>query len=112
MYKRQVQTDVIRFDHERIKEAINYEVYRGGQVFFIHNKVKDLVEIANLVKRLCPDFDIGIAHGQLDNKQLEDRIMKFIKGKYDVLVCTNIVETGLDVSNANTMIINNAHWWC
>ncbi len=106
-----VQTDVIRFDHERIKEAINYEVYRGGQVFFIHNKVKDLVEIANLVKRLCPDFDIGIAHGQLDNKQLEDRIMKFIKGKYDVLVCTNIVETGLDVSNANTMIINNAHWF-
>jgi len=106
-----VETDLIRFDEERIKEAINYEVYRGGQVFFIHNRVKDIVHVANMIMSLCPDFSIGIAHGQLDNKTLESRMMRFIKGKYDVLVCTNIVETGLDVSNANTMIINNAHWF-
>lgn len=106
-----VDTDLIRFDDEKIRDAINYEVYRGGQVFFIHNRVKDLVEVTAMIKRLCPDVDVGMAHGQLDNKTLEERMMKFIKGKYDILVCTNIVEAGLDVPNANTIIINNAHWF-
>ncbi len=104
-----VQTELIAFDDAKIRDAVTYEVYRGGQVFFIHNRVKDLIEITAMIKRLCPDIDIGMAHGQLDNKTLEERMMKFIKGKYDVLVCTNIVESGLDVSNANTIIINNAH---
>ncbi len=103
-----VSTELVGFDPERIREAINYEVYRGGQVFFIHNRVKDLIEIAAMIKRLCPDIDVGMAHGQLENKDLEDKMMKFITNKYDVLVCTNIVESGLDVSNANTIIINNA----
>ncbi len=103
-----VSTELIGFDPERIREAINYEVYRGGQVFFIHNRVKDLIEIAAMIKRLCPDIDVGMAHGQLENKELEEKMMKFISNQYDVLVCTNIVESGLDVSNANTIIINNA----
>lgn len=103
-----VHTELISFDNERIRDAINYEVYRGGQVFFIHNRVKDLIEIAAMIRRLCPDIDVGMAHGQLDNKTLEERMMKFIQGKYDILVCTNIVEAGLDIPNANTIIINNA----
>ena len=103
-----VHTELIRFEEGKIRDAINYEVYRGGQVFFIHNRVKDLVEVAAMIKRLCPDVDVGMAHGQLENKLLEERMMKFIRGQYDVLVCTNIVESGLDVSNANTIIINNA----
>lgn len=106
-----VETEIISFDDEKIQQAINYEVYRGGQVFFVHNRVKDLVEIANMVMRLCPDCDVGIAHGQMDNKELEERMLRFINGKYDVLVCTNIVEAGLDVPNANTIIINHAHWF-
>lgn len=106
-----VTTELISFDMDKIQDAITYEVYRGGQVFFIHNRVKDLVEVAAMVKRLCPDVDVGMAHGQLDNKTLEDRMLKFIEGKYDVLLCTNIVESGLDIPNANTIIINNAHWF-
>ncbi len=106
-----VETEVIRFDHERIQEAINYEVYRGGQVFFIHNRVKDLKDVMTMIKGLCPDVDVDMAHGQLDSKTLEKKLLGFIEGKSDVLVATNIVEAGLDISNANTMIINNAHWF-
>ena len=106
-----VTTELISFDMDKIQDAITYEVYRGGQVFFIHNRVKDLVEVAAMIKRLCPDVDVGMAHGQLDNKTLEERMMKFIKGQYDVLISTNIVESGLDIPNANTIIINNAHWF-
>ena len=97
------------FSDELIKEAIYYEVNRGGQVFFVHNRVKSLQEVADLIKRLCPDVEIAVAHGQLEAHELEDRLVSFIDGKYDVLVCTNIIETGLDIANANTMIINNAH---
>lgn len=106
-----VETEVISFDEVKIREAINYEVYRGGQVFFVHNRVKDLIEVANMIMRLCPDVSVGMAHGQMDNDQLEERMLGFIEGKYDVLISTNIVEAGLDVPNANTMIINNAHWF-
>lgn len=104
-----VQTELISNDEEKIKDAINFEVYRGGQAFYVHNRVKDLYEIANMIKRLCPDIDVGVAHGQMSNDDLEDHITRFMRGKYDVLVCTNIIETGLDVSNANTIIISNAH---
>lgn len=106
-----IQTELHTFSEEVIKEAIYYEVYRGGQVFFVHNRVKDIMEVAGMLKRLCPDVEFGIAHGQMDGKKLEERMMKFDSGEYDVLVSTNIVEAGLDVPNANTIIINNAHWF-
>lgn len=93
---------------ELIRNAIYYEVNRGGQVFFVHNRVKTLLDIQAMIQRLCPDLDIAIAHGQMDSKKLEKTLIDFIEGKYDVLVCTNIIETGLDIPNANTIIINNA----
>ncbi|MBK6889752.1 MAG: transcription-repair coupling factor [Sphingobacteriales bacterium] len=104
-----VQTELTNFDDDRIRDAINYEVGRAGQVFFVHNRVKDLPSLAETIKRLCPDIDVGIAHGQMEGKDLENHMMKFIKGGYDVLVSTNIVEAGLDVPNANTIFISNAH---
>lgn len=97
------------FSDELIKDAIYYEVQRGGQVFFVHNRVKSLQEMADLVKKLCPDVDVAVAHGQMEAHDLENTLLDFIDGKFDVLVCTNIIETGLDIPNANTMIINNAH---
>lgn len=97
------------FSDELIKDAIYKEVNRGGQVFFVHNRVKSLEEVADLIKRLCPDVSIKIAHGQMDPEKLEETLVSFIEGEFDVLVSTNIIETGLDISNANTIIINNAH---
>jgi transcription-repair coupling factor (superfamily II helicase) len=97
------------FSDELVKEAIYYEVQRGGQVFFVHNRVKSLYEMADLVRSLCPDVDVAVAHGQMEAHDLENTLLSFIDGKYDVLVCTNIIETGLDIPNANTMLINNAH---
>ncbi len=97
------------FSDELIKEAIYKEVNRGGQVFFVHNRVKSLEEVADLIKKLCPDVSIKIAHGQMDPEKLEETLVSFIEGEFDVLVSTNIIETGLDISNANTIIINNAH---
>ncbi len=102
-----IHTEVMTFDKELIKEAIYGEVNRGGQVFFVHNRVSSLPDMVGLIKEVCPDLDIAMAHGQTDN--LEDILMDFIERKYDVLVCTNIIETGLDIENANTIIINNAH---
>ncbi len=104
-----VTTQVATFNTDLIKEAIEFEVFRGGQVYFIHNKVNDIGEIAELIRKLCPQFEVGVAHGQLDGEQLEQRMLAFINREYDVLVCTNIVESGLDISNANTIIINHAH---
>jgi transcription-repair coupling factor (superfamily II helicase) len=97
------------FSEELIKDAIYYEVNRGGQVFFVHNRVKSLADMADLIRKICPDVSIAVAHGQMDSDKLEDTLIDFIDHKYDVLVCTNIIETGLDIPNANTMIINNAH---
>ncbi|MCB0687360.1 MAG: transcription-repair coupling factor [Saprospiraceae bacterium] len=104
-----IHTETRVFNDELIKDAIYYEVNRGGQVFFVHNRVKNLPEMMILLKRLCPDIDIGMAHGQMESKELEKTLVKFIDGHFDVLLCTNIIETGLDISNANTIIINNAH---
>ena len=98
-----------RIIHEElIKDAIYYEVNRGGQVFFVHNRVKSLPDITAMIRRLCPDVDIAMAHGQMESKNLEKTLMSFIEKKFDVLVSTNIIETGLDIPNANTIIINNA----
>jgi transcription-repair coupling factor (superfamily II helicase) len=104
-----IHTEVRTFSDELVKEAIYFEVNRGGQVFFVHNRVKNLVDIAAMVTRLCPDVDIAVAHGQMDPKKLEKTLLDFIEKKHDVLISTNIIETGLDIPNANTMIINNAH---
>lgn len=106
-----IQTELHTFSEDVIKEAIEYEVYRGGQVFFVHNRVKDIMEVAGMLKRICPDVDFGIAHGQMDGKKLEEAMINFDNRKFDVLVSTNIVEAGLDIPNANTIIINNAHWF-
>lgn len=104
-----IETEVRIFNADMIKEAIEKEVNRGGQVFFVHNRVKSLADMASMVKGLCPNADIAVAHGQMDPAALEQTLMDFIKGYYEVLVCTNIIETGLDIANANTIIINNAH---
>ena len=104
-----IHTETRVFNDDLIKDAIYYEVNRGGQVFFVHNRVKNLPEMMILLKRLCPDIDISMAHGQMEAKQLEKTLIQFIDGHFDVLLCTNIIETGLDIPNANTIIINNAH---
>jgi len=107
--RRPIHTEIRIFNHDLIKEAIYYETTRGGQVFFVHNRVKTLPEITQMVKQACPDLDIAMAHGQMESKALEQTLADFIDFKFDVLVCTNIIETGLDIPNANTIIINNAH---
>ena len=104
-----IHTERKVINDELIRESIMNEVYRGGQVFFVHNRVKSLGEVAEMLKKLCPDVDIAIAHGQLEADKLEEILVDFIDHKYDVLVCTNIIETGLDIPNANTILINNAH---
>jgi transcription-repair coupling factor (superfamily II helicase) len=106
-----VSTEIHTFNEEIIRDAIRYEIQRGGQVFFVHNRVQDIEEVANIVLRLVPDARIGIAHGQMEGKKLEDTMLKFIDGEYDVLVSTNIIEAGLDIPNANTIIINRAHYF-
>lgn len=104
-----IETEVHVFNDEFIRDAIYYETNRGGQVFFIHNRVHGLGEMAAHIQSQCPDLSISFAHGQMEGHELEEKIMDFIDRKYDVLVCTNIVESGVDISNVNTIIINNAH---
>jgi transcription-repair coupling factor (superfamily II helicase) len=104
-----IQTEVQVFNDDAIRDTIYYETERGGQVFFIHNRVQGLPEMCALIQGLCPDLSIGFAHGQLEGHELEERILDFIDKKYDVLVCTNIVESGVDIPNVNTIIVNNAH---
>ena len=104
-----IQTEVLVFNDDFIRDAIYYETERGGQVFFIYNRVQGLPEMCVRIQGFCPDLSIGYAHGQLEGHELEERIMDFIDKKYDVLVCTNIVESGVDIPNVNTIIINNAH---
>jgi transcription-repair coupling factor (superfamily II helicase) len=103
-----IHTEIRVFDDELIKDALNFEVQRGGQVFFVHNRVNDLPKVVEMLQRLCPDMDIAMAHGQMEPEQLEQVLVSFIDHRFDVLVCTNIIETGLDIPNANTMIINRA----
>ncbi len=104
-----IQTEVAVFNEDSIRDIIYYEVERGGQVFFIHNRVKDLAQMKSLIQGLCPDISIAFAHGQMEGDKLEDTILDFMDKKYDVLVCTNIVESGVDIPNVNTIIVNNAH---
>jgi len=104
-----VQTKLHTFDAETIRDAIAYELRRGGQVFFIHNRVQDLEEMAALIKKLVPDARIAVGHGQMNGSDMERVMVNFIEGEYDVLVSTTIVESGLDIPNANTIIINNGH---
>jgi transcription-repair coupling factor (superfamily II helicase) len=104
-----IQTEVQVFNQDLIRDAIYYETERGGQVFFIHNRVNGLPEMKGLIQGLCPDVSIAYAHGQMDGDKLEDTILDFMDKKYDVLVCTNIIESGVDIANVNTIIVNNAH---
>jgi transcription-repair coupling factor (superfamily II helicase) len=104
-----VTTEIYTFREDVIRDAISNEIRRGGQVFFVHNRVGEIDSIANLILRLVPEAKIIGAHGQMDGKKLEKVMIDFIEGEYDVLVSTNIIESGLDIPNANTIIINRAH---
>ena len=103
-----VQTEIMLFDHDEIKKIIRYELNRGGQLFFLHNRVEELQSIHDILHRLVPDMKICVAHGQMEAKVLENKILDFMSGDYDMLLCTTIIENGLDVPNANTIIINQA----
>ncbi|MEP6927883.1 MAG: transcription-repair coupling factor, partial [Ginsengibacter sp.] len=104
-----IQTEVHVFNQDFIRDAIYYETERGGQVFFIHNRVHGLSEMRGLLQGLCPDLSIAYAHGQMEGDRLEETILDFMDRKYDVLLCTNIIESGVDIPNVNTIIVNNAH---
>jgi len=104
-----VSTLLHTYDETIIRDAVSHELQRGGQVFFVHNRVSDIEQVANVIFKLVPDSRIGIAHGQMEGNRLEKVMVKFIEGEYDVLVSTNIIESGLDIPNANTIMINQAH---
>jgi transcription-repair coupling factor (superfamily II helicase) len=104
-----IESQVIGFNEESIRDAVSYEIQRGGQVFFIHNRIENIKEVAGMIQRLVPDAKIAVGHGQMEGKKLEATMLDFMNGLYDVLVSTTIVESGLDVPNANTIFINNAH---
>ncbi|MFK7953358.1 MAG: transcription-repair coupling factor [Ekhidna sp.] len=107
--RRPVTTELHEFNQEVMRDAVSHELRRGGQVFMVHNRVSDIENIGNIINKLVPDSRIGIAHGQMEGPKLEKVMLKFIQGEFDVLVSTNIIESGLDIPNANTIIINNAH---
>ena len=104
-----VTTQIHNFNDVILRDAISFELRRGGQVFFVHNRIADIESIGNIIMKLVPDARIGVAHGQMEGHRLEKVMMRFIEGEYDVLVSTNIIESGLDIPNANTIIINHAH---
>ncbi len=104
-----VQTELHVFNDKLIQESVAFELERNGQVFFIHNRVADLKQLGLMIQKLVPGARVGIAHGQLEGDQLEDVMLKFINHEFDVLVATTIIEAGLDIPNANTIIINHAH---
>lgn len=104
-----VYTELITLDEEVLRDAISYEIARDGQVFFVNNRVQNLMEIAGMIQRLVPGARVVTAHGQMTGKELEDKMIRFMDGEFDVLVATTIIESGIDISNANTIIINNAH---
>jgi transcription-repair coupling factor (superfamily II helicase) len=104
-----IESRVIRFNEEIIRDAVSYEIQRGGQVFFIHNRIENIKEVAGMIQRLVPDAKVGIGHGQMEGKKLEQLMLSFMNGEFDVLVSTTIVESGLDVTNANTIFIHNAN---
>ncbi|MGO2101817.1 MAG: transcription-repair coupling factor [Psychroflexus halocasei] len=104
-----IETQVVRFTEETIRDAVAYEIQRGGQVFFINNRIENIKEVAGLIQRLVPDAKIGIGHGQMEGKKLEKLMLSFMNNEFDVLVATTIIESGLDVTNANTILINDAN---
>jgi transcription-repair coupling factor (superfamily II helicase) len=104
-----IETHVIRFNEEVIRDAISYEIQRGGQVFFVNNRIENIKEVAGMIQRLVPGAKVGIGHGQMEGKKLEELMLAFMEGEFDVLVATTIIESGLDVPNANTIFINNAN---
>ena len=104
-----IQTEIASFSHEVIADAINFEMSRNGQVYFVNDRISNLPEIANLIKKYVPDCRIAIGHGQMKPEELEEIVMGFMNYDYDVLLSTTIVENGIDISNANTIIINDAH---
>ena len=104
-----IESEVIRFNSNLIKDGIFYELQRKGQIFFIHNRVENIMEISSFLQRLVPDARIAVGHGRMDGRKLEQVLLNFMNGNYDILVATTIIENGLDVPNANTMFINNAH---
>lgn len=104
-----IETQVIGFNEEIIRDAISYEIQRGGQIFFINNRIENIKEVGGMIQRLVPGARVGIGHGQMDGKKLEELLLDFMDGQFDVLVATTIIESGLDVPNANTIFINNAN---
>lgn len=104
-----VTTEIHTFNDEIIRDAVSYELKRGGQVFMVHNRIKDIEGLADRIIKLVPDAKVGVAHGQMEGEKLEKIMMQFVEGEFDVLVSTNIIESGLDIPNANTIIINMAH---
>jgi transcription-repair coupling factor (superfamily II helicase) len=104
-----IETNVVGFSEELIRDAISYEIQRNGQVFFINNRIENIKEVAGMIQRLVPNARVGIGHGQMDGKKLEELMLAFMNGEFDVLVATTIIESGLDVPNANTIFINNAN---
>ncbi|MBS1533529.1 MAG: transcription-repair coupling factor [Bacteroidetes bacterium] len=104
-----IETSVVGFNEELIRDAISYEIQRNGQVFFINNRIENIKEVAGMIQRLVPDARIGVGHGQMDGSKLEELMLAFMTGEFDVLVSTTIIESGLDVPNANTIFINNAN---
>ncbi len=104
-----VKTEIHVFNKELMKEAVEYELDRGGQVFVIHHRVRDIEDLAHNIHEMVPGARVAVAHGQMEGEKLEDVMIKFVEGEYDVLVATTIIESGLDIPNANTIIINNAH---
>ncbi len=104
-------TELHSFNPDIIKEAIEYEVNRNGQVFFIHNRIHNIEEMQHFINSLCPGITSAVAHGQMNSTELENTMTGFINGDFDVLIATNIIESGLDIPNANTIIINNAHYY-
>ncbi|WP_309642746.1 transcription-repair coupling factor [Flavobacterium sp.] len=104
-----IESNVVAFSEELIRDAISYEIQRNGQVFFINNRIENIKEVAGMIQRLVPDARVGIGHGQMEGSKLEELMLAFMNGEFDVLVSTTIIESGLDVPNANTIFINNAN---
>ncbi len=104
-----IETNVVGFSEETIRNAVMYEISRGGQIFFVHNRVDNIKEVAGMLQRLVPDAKIGIGHGQMEGRKLEEVMVNFMEGSFDILVATTIIESGLDVPNANTIFINHAN---
>ena len=103
-----IQTEIIDFNEDTIRDIINEETGRGGQVFFVHNRVQDIYEVEDIIRRIVPGIKTCVAHGQMEPKELENKIIEYMSGDYDVLIATTIIENGIDIPNTNTIIINQA----